>query len=408
MPLGILPGEWDWMQRQGGIFGMPTLSPGGAAIPPSSTVQGGIFGKFANKLHEGVTKMGSDPTSQLGLRILANSGYSQKKRGLGEILGGSVLQNQEATQQLSQDKIREEYMRAQIGAMNRPQARKPIAVAGPDGKPVYVAEDEAIGKSPYAEPAKAGVPNDIQEYEYAVKNGFKGSILDYQRKKSEVTRAPASQDSRYYNTARGLFEVGADGQPKLVPGTDPTGSSGRPLPAGLADDLKGNAQVIGMIDEALPQLSTPAGQKATGARNAVINMLTPDAISDNVKNVVNPDGTELRALVTNLNSFVVKQRNGAAVTVSEFARQRGYLPSDSDPTDVLQTKLTKLKQALQKENVFIGDFAESQGYRRPPAGLNGLTIHPTGSPEDVAARGAESGATHVFDPASGRIVPRGQ
>jgi hypothetical protein len=176
-------------------------------------------------------------------------------------------------------------------------------------------------------------------------------------------------------TDRGLMQWNEQTKTwNLVPGTEPTGVSGRPIPQGMANDLKTNATVIGQIDKLLPQLRTPDGkgfdpkaESAFGARNAVVDMLTPDAISDNVKNMVDSEGTDLRATVTNLNSFIVKERNGAAVTVAEFARQRGFLPTDKDRVTVVETKLKNLREALASEQQYMLDFAESQGYRPPPA-----------------------------------------
>lgn len=179
-------------------------------------------------------------------------------------------------------------------------------------------------------------------------------------------------------TDRGMFEKDPKtGEWKLVPGTEPTGVAGRPIPQGMANDLKTNATVIGQIDKVLPQIRTPDGaidpkaDKAFGARNAVIDMMTPDAISDNVKNMVNSEGTDLRATVTNLNSFIVKERNGAAVTVAEFARQRGFLPTDKDNAEIIEKKLKNLREALASEQQYMLDFAESQGYKPPPAAVRG-------------------------------------
>jgi hypothetical protein len=171
-------------------------------------------------------------------------------------------------------------------------------------------------------------------------------------------------------TDRGMFEKDPkSGEWKLVPGTEPTGVAGRPIPQGMASDLKTNATVIGQIDKVLPMLDTKEGEGAVGTRNAVIGALTPDFMSDNVKNFVDPSGTDTRAIITNLNSFVVKERNGAAVTVAEFARQRGFLPTDSDEKPVIKKKLANLREAIASEQQYILDFAESQGYRAPPASV---------------------------------------
>jgi hypothetical protein len=47
-------------------------------------------------------------------------------------------------QQREDDAFKRKYMEAQMGAMGG----KPIAVLGPDGKPVYVSENDAVGKAP--------------------------------------------------------------------------------------------------------------------------------------------------------------------------------------------------------------------------------------------------------------------
>lgn len=380
MPFGtnFMPGEDDWLRRLMGAG--PLGAPSGAGVMgtpapaittpmQSSTVGGGLFGKLASKLNEGVNKIQSNPTSQLGLRILANSGPSPQRRGLGEILGTSFLQQQQAGQQTQEDALKQRFMEAQIEAMKRPQARKPVAVLGPDGKPVYADESDAIGKTPYAEPDKPAAG--IQEYEYAVKNGFKGSILDWVRQKGDAGRQDPS--NRYINTARGLFQIGPNGQPVLVPGTDPQGVSGRPIPQGMANDFQSNANALNLIDQILPSFDPNAGdaaaKAAVGPRNAVIDAVLPDSIADNVKNWWDPKGTDTRTFLSNLNSTVIKDRSGAAVTVSEFARQRGFLPSDKDSPAVVQKKLNNLRKAVADNQQYLSDFADSQGYRPPPTSI---------------------------------------
>lgn len=85
----------------------------------------------------------------LALALLANSGYQPTRQTFGQTLGNSMLQAQQMGQQRDQDALRKQYLEAQIATMNRGPQRKPVIISGPDGKPIYVAEDEAIGKSPY-------------------------------------------------------------------------------------------------------------------------------------------------------------------------------------------------------------------------------------------------------------------
>jgi hypothetical protein len=73
-------------------------------------------------------------TMDLGLALLANSGYSSRRRGFGEILGTSMLQSRQMAAEAAQQKLREQYMQAQIQAMQqKPEAaaRSPFAAIDP-------------------------------------------------------------------------------------------------------------------------------------------------------------------------------------------------------------------------------------------------------------------------------------
>jgi hypothetical protein len=77
-------------------------------------------------------------TMDLGLALLANSGYSSRRRGFGEILGTSMLQSRQMAAEAAQQKLREQYMQAQIQAMNAPGAApQRRIVRGPDGLDYY-------------------------------------------------------------------------------------------------------------------------------------------------------------------------------------------------------------------------------------------------------------------------------
>lgn len=73
-------------------------------------------------------------TMDLGLALLANSGYQSRRRGFGEILGASMLQSRQMAAEAAQQKLREQYMQAQIQAMQqKPEAaaRSPFAAIDP-------------------------------------------------------------------------------------------------------------------------------------------------------------------------------------------------------------------------------------------------------------------------------------
>jgi hypothetical protein len=145
MPFGsFLPGEDDWLQRiMVGGMRTPPFNPNVPQPTPQIKPPSGLL----ERLSGGLDKLGGGVP--LALSLLANSGYSAQPKSFGQILGQSALQAQQMGQESENDKLRREYMQAQIQAMQAPKTRKPIVVAGPDGKPVYIDEQEAIGKSPY-------------------------------------------------------------------------------------------------------------------------------------------------------------------------------------------------------------------------------------------------------------------
>lgn len=162
--LGLMPGEDDWLQRilGGGmrtppIFGGPAGETPGVPLPTPSAAPPERPG-FLGKLDKATSQFGG--TMPLGLALLANS---RGGGGFGEIFGKSALQAQGMNAEQQQQKLREEYMRAQIEAMRAPKPRRPLAVMGPDGKPVYIDEQQAIGHAPATLGSGAEPPASIQE-----------------------------------------------------------------------------------------------------------------------------------------------------------------------------------------------------------------------------------------------------
>jgi hypothetical protein len=148
----------------------------------------------------------------LGLALLSNSGYNSRRRGFGEILGTSMLQSRQMAAEAAQQKLREQYMQAQIQAMQqRPQAQEDLEIViGEDGKPVYVPRSQAVGKSPYERPSgTTSLPATVQEYEIAKRQGYPGSFMDYRRDIARMGQSPSAATQRpaaieTYEYLRGL------------------------------------------------------------------------------------------------------------------------------------------------------------------------------------------------------------
>lgn len=93
--------------------------------------------------------LASPSTNDFALALLANSGYNSRRKSLGEIIGTSMLQSRAMAAEQAQQKLREQYMRAQIEAMQaRPQAQaqSPFANINPrDYTPESVAAFQQSG-----------------------------------------------------------------------------------------------------------------------------------------------------------------------------------------------------------------------------------------------------------------------
>lgn len=137
--------------------------------------------------------LASPSTNDFALALLANSGYSNRRRGLGEIIGTSMMQSRAMAAEAAQQKLREQYMQAQIAAMQQkqePRSEELEMVLGEDGRPVFVPRSQAVGKSPFIqERGTASTPATLQEYALAQSQGYDRSFMDYQRDMANMTRA---------------------------------------------------------------------------------------------------------------------------------------------------------------------------------------------------------------------------
>jgi hypothetical protein len=364
-----------------GMMGGAIPNPRGLGMSRFTTGVHNGLGRLQNALFP--TDPGMDPRQakamqnqallQLGLGMI-----SAKSQGAG--LGQSLAHGFGGAQQTLQGSMQRAFQNAQMkqaqaradNREDRMMQQQELQAQRYDAEQAHRLEREKLADERYT----ADREHELEREKTADERWKAQHELSLKQFQAQIDGATRSADVRV--TDRGLFERDKNGKWNLVPGTEPTGVAGRPIPQGMANDLKANASVMDQIDQLLPQIRDPETKEfskeakdAFGAGNAVIGMLTPDAITDNVKNVFDSkEAVNLRALVTNMNSYIVKERNGSAVTVAEFARQRGFLPTDSDSPEVIERKLQQLRDAVSSEQQYMLDFAESQGYKTPPARIN--------------------------------------
>jgi hypothetical protein len=157
----------------------------------------------------GIRGLLQDPN--FAFALLANS----RGQSFGQALGNAGLQSGQMRQQRDDDALRQEYLKAQIASMSRGPVRKPIAVMGQDGKPIYVDEQDAIGQSPFSANNGVGAyqPGDYTPASWAkfMANGQKDpSVLErFVAPRQESTR-PFQNVERLLpdgSTQRGTFDT---------------------------------------------------------------------------------------------------------------------------------------------------------------------------------------------------------
>ncbi len=122
----------------------------------------------------------------------------------------------------------------------------------------------------------------------------------------------------------------------------------RAIPPGVQTKLAGNKTVINQIDAALNMAqdpANPAAQSATGWKGYL-----PDAVLQRV----DKGGNDFRAILADLGSRTIHERTGAAMGAKEWARLRGFVPTETDSHSQVITKLMRMRQALADETLGIG------------------------------------------------------
>jgi len=145
----------------------------------------------------------------------------------------------------------------------------------------------------------------------------------------------------------------------------------KPMPAHIKKELMSNVQSAAAINGALEAVkATPdAFGTATGAAN-----LIPGAVGTVAQTLrdkaLTPQQIAARGMVFNNVSKIINERAGAAQSVQEIQRLRGFLPSDTDGPREVQAKLEGFQQFLAEQQAAIRSMhpkAAASPAGRPPA-----------------------------------------
>lgn len=289
---------------------------GGANLPVDLALLGTSRPNSPQPWYQRLGAAANTPFSRdLALALLANS-RGPNVGSFGQAVGVSALQAQQLGEQRKQQEIENRIAEARLQAAMNP-VRKPLAVQGPNGKPVYVDEQDAIGKSPVMSTNGVTDTADIRNWMFR-----QGLPPDQQKVWDTQKRQP---------TAPQVVDIG--GVPHLV---DRIAGSITPLSnlsaeAGAAATVAG-AAASGKGGAERQQRFIDAGQEAADAVATVrrgIALLDEvstgglDAVKLKATNLFGVTGANEAELSANLGKAVLSQLRatfGAAFTEREGAR----------------------------------------------------------------------------------------
>ena len=175
------------------------------------------------------------------------------------------------------------------------------------------------------------------------------------------------------------------GAPSVLPGFTPPGEKLKTIPPNINTAITQNQVLLNKITRAEDLVTE--NPNATG--------LMKGALPTGAVNRMDKAGIATRAAITELAASKIHDLSGAAVSVSEFARLKPFLPQPSDNAEILQTKLAGMKKEIQDILNLHGQmYSQEQGYRPNPV-LSNLAPAATGQ--------TATGRIRQYNPATGRI-----
>lgn len=117
------------------------------------------------------------------------------------------------------------------------------------------------------------------------------------------------------------------------------------VPPAVQTKLAANKAVANQLDALLAMSDTPAGQNATGWKGYL-----PDAILQRT----DKEGNAFRALLSDVGSRTIHERTGAAMGAAEWARLKGFVPTETDSHEQIRNKIVRMRQALADETTGMG------------------------------------------------------
>lgn len=252
----------------------------------------------------GLVNKGTAPfggAGNLGLQLLANSGYSSTPRSTGQVFAQSALNAQQFAAGAQEQQLKQQLIAAQLKALQAkpavptPQAIQEYEYAKQQGYTKSFAEWQRDQKTSYQ------TPSSIQDYEYAKGQGFTGSLMEYQK----AQRAPEKADKPQLSiitrpTGEGMVqdftfdshtgERTPTGQPYSAANAKDSGLGGREsiMFQRVANSANSAATALQNISELPIGASTgvmglgasPGHSVMASVRGALLNRIAPQEVQD--------------------------------------------------------------------------------------------------------------------------------
>lgn len=323
----------EMAMRYPGTFGDPISSSEVPMVPkpqPSLDWRTRLFGG-ADPLgvlnQQQAAGAGRQALRDFGISLLQNSGPSPFRRGTGELLGTALGAGQQSFQQGVQS-VAQRLQQAREMAIKEQNANTQAAfaqrqIAGSMPRPANLQQFSSRGLL-WQRNQQTGEVQPVLDA-----NGTQLPAPTLDPNSPEAIRAAGK---RAYATARGSRE-----------GSGPS--------LGVVQAHQNTATQVQVIDDALEQLQQ--NPDAVGWLNAIV----PDVAMQ----YLDPDGNPLRMAVADIGSLKIRDRSGAAVTVSEAPRLAPWVPLTTDTPQRAAQKLTRLRELiLEEQDAYLRNFPQLQ------------------------------------------------
>lgn len=167
--------------------------------------------------------------------------------------------------------------------------------------------------------------------------------------------------------------------------------------AAIMKDVAANQTQVSVIDDALKELD--AHPDAVGLKRGAADLPIVGGAADALNQRLDPNGVAARASLANVSSLVIKDRSGSAVTISESARLRPFIPSTGDTPETIRIKLGKLRQAIETETKLL---QQTSGMK-----AGGMNASPTPEPSKAPSHTGASdpgGTIHLGKPSRAQAL----